>query len=87
MKDKENKKRPSKSKEIIDKNELNNNKHSFTAAGTTFNVPKKYEYIKVIGQGAYGVVVSANDKYANRKVAIKKVPNAFVDLIDAKRIV
>ena len=68
-------------------NELNNTKHSFTAAGTVFWVPKRYEYIKVIGQGAYGVVVSAMDKIKKQKVAIKKVPNAFVDLIDAKRIV
>lgn len=70
-----------------DPRELNNTKHSFTAAGTTFVVPKRYEYIKVIGQGAYGVVCSAFDRLKNRKVAIKKVPNAFADLIDAKRIV
>lgn len=70
-----------------DPKELENVKHSFVAAGTTFTVPKRYEYIKVIGQGAYGVVCSALDKLKNRKVAIKKVPNAFADLIDAKRIV
>lgn len=55
--------------------------------GTTFNVEKKYEYIKQIGVGAYGVVISAVDRKADRKVAIKKVPKAFDDLIDAKRIV
>ena len=71
----------------LDPKELNNVKHSFVAAGTTFTVPKRYEYIKVIGQGAYGVVCAAMDKLKNRKVAIKKVPNAFADLIDAKRIV
>lgn len=71
----------------LDHRELNNTKHSFTASGTTFTVPKRYEYIKVIGQGAYGVVCAANDRIRNRKVAIKKVPNAFADLIDAKRIV
>ena len=67
--------------------ELNNGKHTFVASGTSFTVPKKYEYIKVLGQGAYGVVCSANDRVSNKKVAIKKVPNAFADLIDAKRIV
>lgn len=67
--------------------ELNNGKHTFVASGTSFTVPKKYEYIKVLGQGAYGVVCSANDRVGNKKVAIKKVPNAFADLIDAKRIV
>ena len=86
---KEAKKNKIKLKKIndIDKNELLNTKHTFTAAGATFRVPKKYEYMKVIGQGAYGIVVSALDKIRNMKVAIKKVPNAFVDLIDAKRIV
>lgn len=43
-----------------------------------------YEYIKLIGRGAYGVVVSALDKKNDMKIAIKKVHNAFEDLIDAK---
>lgn len=47
---------------------------------------ERYEYIKQIGLGAYGVVCSCFDKKNNMKVAIKKVPNAFEDLIDAKRI-
>ena len=47
----------------------------------------KYEYIKQIGHGAYGVVCSALDHSIKAKVAIKKVPKAFEDLIDAKRIV
>jgi serine/threonine protein kinase len=42
-------------------------------SGTTFYVTKRYEFIKVIGQGAYGVVVSAYDKLVSQKVAIKKV--------------
>ena len=62
-------------------------KHTFVVAGTSFHVEKKYEYIKQIGVGAYGVVISAIDRKADRKVAIKKVPKAFEDLIDAKRIV
>jgi mitogen-activated protein kinase 1/3 len=61
-------------------------------------VDAKYEYIKQIGHGAYGVVCSATNKKTNAKVAIKKVAyfirfmlykvqNAFDDLIDGKRIV
>jgi len=61
-------------------------RHSFTVSGTKFEVDKRYELIKPIGHGAYGVVVSAVDKKTNQKVAIKKVPRAFDDLIDAKRI-
>jgi mitogen-activated protein kinase 1/3 len=55
--------------------------------GTTFTVDDKFEYIKQIGHGAYGVVCSAYDHKSQVKVAIKKVPKAFEDLIDAKRIV
>ena len=55
--------------------------------GTQFTVQDKYEYIKQIGHGAYGVVCSAIDHSIKAKVAIKKVPKAFEDLIDAKRIV
>ena len=42
--------------------------------------------IKNIGQGAYGVVISALDESSGQKVAIKKVAQAFEDLVDAKRI-
>lgn len=60
--------------------------HSFVVSGTKFVIDERYELIKQIGLGAYGVVVSCLDKKTNTKVAIKKVPNAFEDLIDAKRI-
>ena len=59
----------------------------FKLIGTTFVVEDKFEYIKQIGHGAYGVVCSAYDHKSKQKVAIKKVPKAFEDLIDAKRIV
>lgn len=59
---------------------------TFETAGTSFTVDSRYQFIKQIGHGAYGVVVSALDKTTGRKVAIKKVSKAFEDLIDAKRI-
>jgi len=62
------------------------NVHSFKAGSHTFTVDKKYQFIRVIGSGAYGVVVSAMDSSTNKKVAIKMVPRAFNDEIDAKRI-
>ena len=62
-------------------------KVSFVCAGTTFVVDDKFEYIKQIGHGAYGVVCSAYNLKDKTKVAIKKVPKAFEDLIDEKRIV
>jgi mitogen-activated protein kinase 1/3 len=48
-------------------------KHTFVVQGTSFTVNPRYEYIKQIGHGAYGVVCSAIDKKASSKVAIKKV--------------
>ena len=47
---------------------------------------KKYQFIKMMGGGAYGVVAACTDTKLNRKVAIKKISNAFEDLVDAKRI-
>ena len=61
-------------------------KTTFETGGTTFTVDEHYQLIKQIGHGAYGVVISAFDRKNNMKVAIKKVPKAFEDLIDAKRI-
>lgn len=63
------------------------NKHSFTVSGTKFVLDERYEYMRQIGVGAYGVVCSCHDKKSNRDVAVKKVVNAFEDLIDAKRII
>jgi serine/threonine protein kinase len=54
--------------------------------GSMFTVDDKYDFIKRIGYGAYGVVCSAHDKVSNSKVAIKKIPKAFQDLVDAKRV-
>jgi mitogen-activated protein kinase 1/3 len=77
----------SKDKKIERPIKWSKHKHSFTIAGSEFIVDERYEYIKQIGVGAYGVVISCYDKKTNRNVAIKKVGNAFEDLIDAKRIV
>lgn len=60
--------------------------HSFPAGKNTFTVDTRYSLIRVVGSGAYGVVVSANDAKQGNSVAIKMVPKAFNDEIDAKRI-
>jgi mitogen-activated protein kinase 1/3 len=51
--------------------------HSFDCCNTTFTVEERYQFIKQVGYGAYGVVCSAYDKQTNQKVAIKKVGKAF----------
>eukprot|EP00397_Hematodinium_sp_SG-2012_P033960 GEMP01036365.1.p1 GENE.GEMP01036365.1~~GEMP01036365.1.p1 ORF type:complete len:371 (+),score=56.26 GEMP01036365.1:6-1118(+) len=53
---------------------------------TRFTVPKSYEFLRLVGQGAYGTVASfVDDK--KRKVAIKKIGNFTQDLLDGRRIV
>lgn len=60
--------------------------HRFKASGQQFEVESKFSFIRPIGHGAYGVVISALNKSSNQKVAIKKITRAFDDPVDAKRI-
>jgi len=60
--------------------------HTFTISGTIFEVETRYQNLRAVGQGSYGLVCSADDTKTGKKVAIKKVTDAFQDLIDAKRI-
>mmetsp|Transcript_15256 Transcript_15256/g.28722 ORF Transcript_15256/g.28722 Transcript_15256/m.28722 type:complete len:584 (+) Transcript_15256:225-1976(+) len=60
--------------------------HSFQVDKHTFTVDKRYSMIRTIGSGAYGVVISAKDFTSGTNVAIKMIPKAFHDEIDAKRI-
>ncbi|KAG7361322.1 serine/threonine protein kinase [Nitzschia inconspicua] len=60
--------------------------HSFPAGKHTFTVDERYTMLRVVGSGAYGVVISASDAKSSKNVAIKMVPRAFNDEIDAKRI-
>jgi mitogen-activated protein kinase 1/3 len=60
--------------------------HILKSSGQTFHVDSHYTYIRSIGSGAYGVVISSLDTRSGTKCAIKKIPNAFNDEIDAKRI-
>lgn len=51
-----------------------------------FRVDSRYDKLKPLGKGAYGVVCSAKDRITGKQVAIKKVEDVFMDLVDAKRI-
>ena len=50
-----------------------------------FLIDEKYQPIKAIGKGAYGVVCSAKNLVTGEKTAIKKIGNAFENLTDARR--
>merc|ERR1719335_1106836 len=58
----------------------------FLVCGQLFEVDAKYKPIKPIGKGAYGVVCSACNSLTNERVAIKKISNAFENVVDAKRM-
>jgi mitogen-activated protein kinase 1/3 len=60
--------------------------HTFQAGKHSFTIDTRYQMIRTIGSGAYGVVISARDVKTDTNVAIKMVPKAFSDEIDAKRI-
>ena len=60
--------------------------HTFKVGGSSFEILQKYTLIRPVGQGAYGVVISAQDSDTGRKVAIKKIHHAFRDTLDAKRL-
>lgn len=60
--------------------------NSFAAGKHTFTLDTRYSLIRVVGSGAYGVVISSHDAKQSKNVAIKMVPGAFNDEIDAKRI-
>ena len=61
----------------IKRPETNDGRRKVKVAGTDFVVDDKYQVIKQIGSGAYGVVVSASDTTTNKKYAIKKVENCL----------
>jgi len=61
--------------------------HTVSIGGKDFYVDTKYELIKPVGSGGFGMVVSALDTETQRRVAIKKIHDIFSSLEDAKRIV
>ncbi|CAG8622907.1 14266_t:CDS:10 [Ambispora leptoticha] len=60
-------------------------RHSFPVLNQQFLVDEKYQFIRELGQGAYGVVCAARNTQTNEGVAIKKVTNVFNKTILTKR--
>ena len=57
-------------------------KRQYVVKGTTFDVDERYEVKKGVGQGAYGLICAAKDTRGGEQVAIKKISNAFDDIVD-----
>jgi mitogen-activated protein kinase 15 len=45
----------------------------------------RYDFEKVLGKGAYGIVWKARSRRSGRTVAVKKIYDAFRNQTDAKR--
>lgn len=50
-------------------------RHSFTALNSNFVVDSEYQFVKELGQGAYGCVVAARHRRSGEGCAIKKITN------------
>lgn len=50
-------------------------RHSFTALNSNFCVDSEYQFVKELGQGAYGCVVAARHRRSGEGCAIKKITN------------
>lgn len=51
-----------------------------------FELPSRYEAIKIIGEGAYATVIEAKDTKYSKLVAIKKNRNVFDSRVNATRV-
>ena len=64
----------------------NSQYHSVQVGYNRFYIDVRYKDLKPIGDGSYGFVASGTDTVTGEKVAIKKIKDTFIDVIDAKRI-
>ena len=58
----------------------------YQICGMRFETTANYAVKKAVGQGAYGLVCSGRNVETGKAVAIKKIPKAFEDIIDCKRL-
>ena len=78
----------------LDKKYLKEEEHEITSSGNKrysicgmkFETTPNYAVRKAVGQGAYGLVCSGRNVESNKLVAIKKIPKAFEDTVDCKRL-
>eukprot|EP00927_Polykrikos_kofoidii_P074624 TRINITY_DN7064_c0_g1_i1.p1 TRINITY_DN7064_c0_g1~~TRINITY_DN7064_c0_g1_i1.p1 ORF type:complete len:406 (-),score=87.81 TRINITY_DN7064_c0_g1_i1:74-1291(-) len=57
----------------------------YLVQGTKFEVDKRYRIIEPMSYGAYGIVCSAEDRYHDQQVAVKKIEGVFDHITITKR--
>ncbi|KAF7298103.1 Mitogen-activated protein kinase [Mycena chlorophos] len=60
-------------------------RHQFSALNSSFTVDSQYQFVKELGQGAYGCVVAAKHIQSGESVAIKKITSITSKRILTKR--
>lgn len=58
---------------------------SVEISSSKWTIPPRYSNLTPLGQGAYGLVCSADDEVTKQKVAIKKLSRPFATNVHAKR--
>ena len=58
-------------------------RRSFNALNSVFVVDAEYEFVKELGQGAYGCVVSARHRRTGEGCAIKKITNINTKVVSS----
>lgn len=69
------------SKSALDKRSY----HSFLCLGRPFHVEKRWQLVRELGQGAYGLVVSAQDEISGEIVAVKMITRVLDKVVLARR--
>ncbi|ORX40553.1 kinase-like domain-containing protein [Kockovaella imperatae] len=59
--------------------------HTILAQRHLFHIPSRFNYVRPLGSGAYGLVILANEPASDTDVAIKCVTRVFDQVILAKR--
>ncbi|KAF4688492.1 hypothetical protein FOZ60_002762 [Perkinsus olseni] len=54
-------------------------------SAVTYRVDERYKLVELLGQGAYGIVMAADDGDTGKAVAIKVIENAFAHIAFTKR--
>jgi len=62
-----------------------NSVRSTAPGASSFNVPERYQFLKMLGSGSYGVVASFHDTGRQRDVAVKRVKNVWDNFLVLRR--